>query len=126
MVDTSGSISDEDILNVASEIKGVTEQFQDYEIHFIQGDTRVTDYTVISPFEGDIPRKFKGRGGTSFTPLLDFAKDKDLLANSAVFYFTDGYPDKWPDDKYGNITWVITTDIEPPWGDFIHYDRERD
>ena len=122
-IDTSGSISDDELLAFISEVQGVTEQFEGYTLHIIQCDAGVPEggYTVLTAYEGEIPRKISGRGGTSFEPPFQFVEDNNLDI-SALVYFTDGYG-HFPQEPPYPTAWVMTTDVEPPFGTIIKYKR---
>jgi len=104
-------------------VQGVTEQFEGYTLHIIQCDADVPEggYTVLTAYEGEIPRKMSGRGGTSFKPPFQFVEDNNLDI-SAMVYFTDGWGD-FPEEPDYPTAWVMTTDVEPPFGEIIRYER---
>ena len=85
-IDTSGSISDDELLAFISEVQGVTEQFEGYTLHIIQCDADVPEggYTLLTAYEGEIPRKISGRGGTSFEPPFQFVEDNNLDISAIV------------------------------------------
>ena len=60
--------------------------------------------------------KFKGGGGTRFTPVFDYMKDNPCEAQILI-YFTDGYGDKPAKPPYP-VMWVITPEGKNaiPWG----------
>lgn len=94
-VDTSGSMLDEDIISLYSEINGAIEQFSGK----IKGYFMEFDYTVQSVNEindsFDITKvKTLGRGGTSYKAITDYIKDKmsDVSINKLII-LTDGYAD---------------------------------
>lgn len=117
-VDTSGSISDDELREFVSEVKGICDQFDDYTIHIIQCDATVQDYSVVMPFEGELPKKMLGRGGTDFRPPFRLIEDKGVSI-PCLCYMTDGYgtfPEVQP--TY-SVIWAMTTDVEPPFGEVI-------
>lgn len=107
-IDTSGSISDEDLKN----FYGVVNKFFKYGIESID----------VLNFDCEIqgkPVKFKkrqnsftitGRGGTSFQPVFDYAKAHPEY--DGVIIFTDGYADH-PEKKPGTrakFVWVLNSE----------------
>jgi predicted metal-dependent peptidase len=121
MVDTSGSVEDEDLAIVYSEIRGAIEQFGGKlmgKLGFFDADV-----TPPLPFEnvGDLMSIIPyGGGGTDFTVIFDYIHNncKDELP-ACIVIFTDGdglYPSE--SDAMGiPVLWIINNfDITPPWG----------
>ena len=54
-----------------------------------------------------MPKQIHGRGGTSFSPPIEFANQK--LNPDAIIYFTDGFAPPPKDKSRYPILWVITT-----------------
>ena len=121
MVDTSGSVEDEDLAIVYSEIRGAIEQFGGKltgKLGFFDADV-----TPPLPFEnvGDLMNIIPyGGGGTDFTVIFDYIRNncKDELP-ACIVIFTDGdgpYPSE--SEAMGiPVLWIINNfDITPPWG----------
>lgn len=121
MVDTSGSVEDEDLAIVYSEIRGAIEQFGGKltgKLGFFDADV-----TPPLPFEnvGDLMSIIPyGGGGTDFTVVFDYIRNnsKDELP-ACIVIFTDGngpYPSE--SEAMGiPVLWIINNfDITPPWG----------
>lgn len=121
MVDTSGSVEDEDLAIVYSEIRGAIEQFGGKltgKLGFFDADV-----TPPLPFEnvGDLMSIIPyGGGGTDFTVIFDYIRNncKDELP-ACIVIFTDGdgpYPSE--SEAMGiPVLWMINNfDITPPWG----------
>lgn len=113
-VDTSGSISDEELREFLSEIRGVCEQFESYTIHLFQCDAEVQDYQVIEPYS-ELPTKILGRGGTSFKPVFADIAERNLQI-SALIYFTDTYGSFPESEPLYPVLWVVVEDREVPFG----------
>ncbi len=118
-IDTSGSVSDEEFCELLAEIRGITEQFEDYEIHILLCDTSVHDYLLISSTD-PWPKRFrKMGGGTSFIPVFEYIQQNDLRI-SALAYLTDGdgaFPDHEPEYP---VLWILNNNkAEVPWGTAI-------
>jgi predicted metal-dependent peptidase len=74
------------------------------------------------PWEG---RPFKGRGGTSFVPVFQWVESNNEQPDLLI-YFTDGYG-SFPSDEPGYPTvWVMTTDVEAPFGDIIRFEENNE
>ena len=121
MIDTSGSMSDDAITEVYSEIKGAIEQFNGR----IKGWLGFFDATVTEPQPFDDEDEFKairiqGGGGTAFLPIFhyvrDYMKDKNI---TSIIILTDGYA-PYPEESQRMdipVLWVINNDdVTPPWG----------
>ena len=121
MIDTSGSMSDDQITRAYSEVKGAIDQFGGK----LQGWLGFFDAAIVEPKEFCEEKDFEiikpyGGGGTSFDIIFayarDFMKDKEV---SSIVILTDGYA-PFPNEKISNgipTIWLINNeDITPPWG----------
>lgn len=116
MVDTSGSMSDEILEQVASEL-----------YYQVKCGARVTiiefDAAVQNVYElkdKQLVTEFKGRGGTVFSPA--FAKAEEFDADGIVVFSDMGVWDKDPIKKPKvPVLWVCTEGVKPPysWGKTI-------
>ena len=113
-VDTSGSTCG-DIKKFLSEVNGIVTNYQDYELHLIQCDARVQDYTL---YNGDNPLdlehtefKVQGGGGTELKPIFDYISEHQLDVD-CIAIFTDGYCEQFSvsDDPKVPTLWVVTED----------------
>lgn len=121
MVDTSGSVEDEDLAIVYSEICGAIEQFGGK----LTGKLGFFDAAVTPPlpFEtiGDLMKIIPyGGGGTDFTIIFDYIREnyRDELP-ACIVIFTDGYgPYPLESETMGiPVLWMINNfDVTPPWG----------
>lgn len=121
MIDTSASMSDDQITQCYSEIYGAIGQFNGK----LQGKLGFFDATVVEPvpFEDEDEFKIirpKGGGGTSFHIIFEYVEKfmQDELPASIVI-LTDGFA-PWPKeaDALGiPVLWIINNDqANPPWG----------
>ncbi len=128
-VDTSGSISSDDITSFMSEIKSIVSMYDEYEINAAYFDTKVhnpSTFTDESGFE-DFVSKIAGGGGTSFESWWEHASDNGWLSKAnAVVFFTDGYPGSlWiPTNIHHNqIFWIVKGSTNKgPIGMTLFYD----
>ena len=121
MVDTSGSVKDDELAMVYSEIKGAIEQFAGKltgKLGFFDADvTPPLPFESVNDLMNIIPY---GGGGTDFFAIFDFIKRNDPEELPAcIVIFTDGdapYPDE--SDALGiPVLWIINNFIcTPPWG----------
>ena len=121
MIDTSRSMSDDQITQCYSEIYGAIGQFNGK----LQGKLGFFDATVVepTPFEDEDEFKIirpKGGGGTSFHIIFEYVEKfmQDELPVSIVI-LTDGFA-PWPAeaDALGiPVLWIINNEeAQPPWG----------
>jgi predicted metal-dependent peptidase len=117
-VDTSGSISDEELkqfINVALSIP------YPKEIYFI--DAQIQGEPIkIRTVTGIYKRKIEahGGGGTDFRPAFKLAKQKRA---KAIVYLTDMYG-TFPNECDIPTVWVTATeDVNPPFGEIINIRR---
>ena len=121
-VDTSGSMSDEEVKEGLSEVKAICDQFEGYTIHLYQCDYGIQEYRELTAYNFDFPDKIKGRGGTSFVPVFEDIAEKNLNPACLIF-FTDllgDFPDMPP--QYP-VIWLATTEQEVPFGEIIRYEN---
>ena len=127
-VDTSGSISAEELSAFATEAHSIITSLTSVRMIIIDCDAKVQSVLTIEngmsidgstlPWEGKV---WLGRGGTSFVPVFDWVdangENPDLL-----IYFTDGYG-TFPDhEPHYHVVWVMTTDVQTPFGHLIEYE----
>lgn len=125
-MDTSGSISKDDLVRYFSEIRGICSIFGEYKIHLFQADTEIHRYDVIED-DSDMPNIVCGRGGTSFKAVFKKVEETEELQDLPVVYFTDldgDFPSKHVGD---GVFWCIRKEQnrghhEPPFGAIIEID----
>jgi len=128
-LDMSGSISDEQARDFLSELKGITEEFNNYKIHIFSFDTDVynpKDFTSEN-LDDIVEYEPQGGGGTDFACMFNYMKDNDI--NPARFVvFTDGWPfGTWGDPNYCDTVWIIHGDDNPnpPFGTWALYEEDK-
>lgn len=121
VIDTSGSISSEEMHEFLAEVKGICDAYEEYTIYLMTCDTTIHQRWEIRPFD-PIPRILEGRGGTDFREPL---KEAENLPITSLVYLTDGYgtfPDKAP---FFPVIWISTTDCHYPWGQVIRLPERK-
>lgn len=111
-IDTSGSCA-QDCEKFLSEVNGIAKGFDQYELHVIQCDTEVKDYTMfdqnnpLDPENNQI--EFKGFGGTNLHPIFKYMDLNEINVDAAVI-FTDGICEKFDHNEMFEIPilWIIT------------------
>ncbi len=95
-IDTSGSISKEDLTDSISEIIAISKCYSGIEFRFLTHDVEV--YEDIEVYNGNIKKMLNtpisGGGGTSHKPLYEHIRKKGYNRQTKLLVsFTDGYSD---------------------------------
>jgi predicted metal-dependent peptidase len=117
-VDTSGSISEDELLQFTGEITSILHDTNPERIHFLQCDTEVRaddEYTRES-----LPLKitYQGRGGTSFSPVIDHITTEHPGV-SALVYLTDLESNDFGNKPHYPVLWITTSSTEAPYGEVV-------
>ena len=131
MVDTSGSVNDDALAAVYSEIRGATEQFSGKltaKLGFF--DTAVTEPIPFESVDDLLAIIPYGGGGTDFRVIFEYIQ-YELYDNlpACIVVFTDGQG-PYPVESQAMgipVLWVLdNNNITPPWGTVIRIiDREN-
>ncbi|MCI9678192.1 MAG: hypothetical protein HFF77_04340 [Oscillospiraceae bacterium] len=105
-IDTSGSMSDGMIAKVFNEIFAILAKRR-HEITVIECDAKVQRvYRAKTP--ADIKQKVAGRGGTWFSPAIEYVNSDRYFRDALLIYFTDGYGEaEIPRPKTYRNMWVV-------------------
>jgi predicted metal-dependent peptidase len=116
-VDTSGSISQEEVDEFCTEISGIKAN-TGAKITLLACDDGLDNncpWEYETWDEIDFPASFGGGGGTDFNPVFDFVNDLDTPP-SVVVYFTDckgKFPENTPNYP---VIWLVKGSEKIPWG----------
>lgn len=121
-IDSSGSISDQEIKEFLSEVKGICDTYEEYTIHLFTCDTRIHQRFELHPMD-PLPTVVEGRGGTSFVEPIKEAAKLDI---TSLVYLTDLYGDFGERPNFP-VVWVSVSgdDVKPPWGTLIKLPRKE-
>ena len=119
-IDTSGSVNDHMIGQIFNEIFAILAK-RKHDITVIECDAEVRRvYRAKTPAE--IKSKVAGRGGTRFTPAIEYINNDRYFRDALLIYFTDGYgePEIPRPRTYRNM-WVVIGDarhlsVREPYG----------
>ena len=114
-IDTSGSISDDDISQFVSELKKISNLVE--EVTVITCDCQIHETVKVRHFSEILSKiQMKGGGGTSFKPVFD--KIAEGQVPQLLVYLTDTYGD-YPEKKPTYpVLWMSTVaePQKPPFG----------
>jgi len=128
-LDMSGSIGDAQAKDFLGEIKGIMEQFRDYNIKIWCFDTSVYNEQDFTADGGEdlLDYEIFGGGGTDFMANWTYMKENDIVPKKFIM-FTDGYAwDSWGDADYCDTVFLIHShhdkNLEAPFGVTAHYEN---
>jgi predicted metal-dependent peptidase len=119
-VDTSGSITPEDLNQFSAEVTAICEDLPISTVKVLYCDEQVTEGPEYT--KDDLPVRLtpQGGGGTDFRPVFDFVREHGIDP-ACLIYITDGYgkaPDRAP--PY-DVLWALTEDRPPAqWGERLN------
>ena len=127
-IDMSGSIGEVQGKDFLGEVKGIMDEFPDYNIKVWCFDTQVYNEEDFAANDGKdlLDYELMGGGGTDFMANWTYMKDQDYVPKKLIM-FTDGYAwDSWGDPDYCDTVFVIHSNrdknLEGPFGMSVHYD----
>jgi predicted metal-dependent peptidase len=108
-IDSSGSMMDEMLRDLCSEVKGIMEQYTNFVLRLCFFDTDT--YTIHEFDSSNIDEihdiEVEGGGGTEFDCMFDRLKAEDIVPQKLIV-FTDGYPwGSWGDEDYCDTLFIV-------------------
>ena len=126
--DMSGSIGDDQAKDFLSEVKGIMDEFKEYNVKLWCFDTAVYNEKDFSSTDGEDFSDYQpvGGGGTEFMCNWEYMKEHDIQPKKLIM-FTDGYPfGSWGDEDYCETVFVIhghhDRNFTAPFGVTAHYE----
>ena len=119
-IDTSGSVDDHMIAQIFNEIFAILAK-RKHEITVIECDAQV-QRVYRAKNVGEIQKKVAGRGGTMFTPVIEYINNDKYFRDALLIYFTDGFGEREiPKPKTYRNLWVVFDDerhlsVKEPYG----------
>ena len=119
-IDTSASVTSDEVAKILNEVMAIIAK-RKHSLTVIECDSQVQ--RVYQPKNaGDIKKNVAGRGGTAFTPVIEYVNNDRYFRDALLIYFTDGYGENSiPKPRtYRNI-WVVFDDarhlsVKEPYG----------
>ncbi|NBH61830.1 hypothetical protein D1155_09220 [Anaerotruncus sp. 80] len=126
-IDTSASVTGRELSLIFNELFSILSK-KNYCITVIECDSEIQRiYTVKQP--SDVKYDVAGRGGTAFTPVIEYVNRNKYYRDSLLIYFTDGYGEnKIPKPLTYRNLWVITgsrreLSLKNPYGAVIGFEE---
>ena len=104
-IDTSGSVSDDDLSRFFAEIHAIWKRGA--EILVIECDADVQRSYL---YKGTLPTTITGRGGTRYNPVFQWLRDRRRERFDGCIYLTDGDAAKPSIRPPCPLLWVVTSD----------------
>jgi predicted metal-dependent peptidase len=132
-VDTSGSVSNDELRQFATEVNSILEEYQDITITVIYCDTQVAHVDEFHSVDMPVQMKMHGGGGTDFRPPFKWVRDNIDGKPTCMIYFTDMECNRFPKDPGYPTIWVQTKTMysgnhwdDPPFGEVVTMDMTGD
>ena len=129
-IDASGSMTDDMLRDILSEIKGIMESYTSFRLHLWSFDTEVYNATMFTAENLDdiMDWEVGGGGGTMFMCNWEYMRERDILPKKFVM-FTDGYyGDCWGDPDYCDTLFIVHggNKEEATFGITAHYELSKE
>ena len=113
-IDSSGSIDGKLLSTFLSEIESIMASFENYEIDLLIADAKVHEHHIL--YAGDeLSYNIKGGGGTNFENTFVYIEE-NIHDVTLLLYFTDGFGTFPKEESYFDTVWVLSDNIEIPFG----------
>lgn len=121
-VDTSGSMGQAEFDAGYAETAEILSTCKPEKLYLVSCDAKVHD---VHELDGNtdlyaMKPALRGGGGTDFRPVFREMEERNITPDCLIF-FTDGYG-TFPDPVPYPVIWVMTTDVEPKFGDVVTVD----
>ena len=120
VLDTSGSISDDEMQEFLSEVNAIKGQVgARITLHACDEKLAAEGPWIFDPWEDvKLPGKLPGGGGTRFTPVFEWAEWQDRAPDLLV-YFTDARGEFPKSEPSYPVLWLVKGKEKVPWGQRI-------
>ena len=124
-IDTSASVTSEDAARILNEVMAIIAK-RKHVLTVIECDSQVQRVYQLKT-ANDIKKNVAGRGGTAFTPVIEYVNNDRYFRDALLILFTDGYGEREiPRPKTYRNLWVILGDAEDlslkePYGTVISF-----
>ena len=113
-IDSSGSVDGSLLAKFLAEVESIMNTYENFEIDLLVADAKVHEHHIL--YRGDeLSYTLKGGGGTNFENTFEYINENIDEVN-LLLYFTDGFG-KFPEDEaFFETVWVLSDEIEVPFG----------
>lgn len=119
VIDTSGSISQDELTRFASELSEILTVLNVGTVHVLYVDTRVAKTEEFTRDDLPLNLQAHGGGGTDFRPGFKWV-DENGVTPACLIYMTDLWCNSYPDTPDYPVLWVATDKgSEPPFGEVL-------
>lgn len=124
-VDTSGSISQQELSYFAGHISRILEECRPEQVDVVYCDASVAGVDSYQPDDLPIHLEAKGGGGTDLRRIFDWVDESCEEVPEVVIILTDGYT-PWPDQAPGYDVVVLSTtnQVGPGYARTIKFEME--
>jgi len=126
-IDTSGSISQQQLSKALSEIWGLAQTFRSIKLYLMTCDAAVWDTFELKNGSKSLLQKIKmrGGGGTDFRPVFNLVKKKFINKIDCLIFFTDGHGDFPSKKPFYPVYWITDSrDVKFPFGKVVYLKGE--
>lgn len=119
-IDTSGSISDDELREFVTELDALKGQVR-ARVTLLACDNRIADNAPweFEPWDTmQLPAEIEGGGGTDFRPVFDWVEHENRNPNMLV-YFTDAEGDFPKTPPNYPVIWLVKGKGAVPWGERV-------
>ena len=109
-IDTSGSVTDEELKEMLSEIEDIRNTFKPDTLTIIDCDSEIHNVFKVDKHDNILELEFTGGGGTDFKPVIDYCNEHQP---QVLIYFTDLYAEDVTEDTEYPIMWICNSSHEP-------------
>ena len=128
-IDMSGSIGNSQATDFLSEVQGIMDQYQDYNIKVWCFDTKVYNEQDFTSDNGEVLQDYEivGGGGTDFMANWVYMRENDIQPKKFIM-FTDGYAwESWGEEDYCDTIFLIHShhdkNVQAPFGTTLRYEE---
>ena len=121
-IDTSGSVTDDDMIAMLTEINYIKEVMQPNRMTILDCDTIIHNIHDVTDSDDILELKFNGGGGTKCGPVIEFCEQQHT---TALVYFTDLYMREYPHPIDFPLLWIVYNNpkrTQVNIGEITHYD----
>lgn len=113
-IDSSGSVDGSLLAKFLAEVESIMNTYENFEIDLLVADAKVHEHHILYPGD-ELSYTLKGGGGTNFENTFEYINE-NIDAVNLLLYFTDGFG-KFPEDEaFFETVWVLSDEIEVPFG----------